>query len=79
MLAATLAQQFEWLWFVWLLAFVVLELLALYLGTKRTDDSNWQGGTLSEAFYRSFHRNRLTKIVLVLFIAVLAFHFLFPL
>lgn len=75
--AATLAQQFEWLWFVWIVMFVVLELTALWLGRKRTDDHSWQGGTLSELVWRTFKRQRWAFCILVVFLGVLGVHFLF--
>lgn len=71
-------ELFTWLWIGWIIAFVVIEGLAL-LWAKRMDDKNpdtkYDGGTLSELVWRFIKRYSLVTFLFAGFWLWLTLHF----
>ena len=74
MFASHQAGTFQYIWLVWILAFVIIELAALWVYRKHPTEE-WKGGTLSELVWRSFKRRWYTFVILLVFLAVLGIHF----
>jgi disulfide bond formation protein DsbB len=75
-----LYKPFQWLWLAWLMMFVAIEVAALWLSRGKKPENEYQGGTLSELFWRTmkdpnpYFRAVATGALIGLFI-VLTFHF----
>lgn len=72
---ATPAAIFDNFWLAWIIAFVVIEVVALFYNAKYRPEK-YQGGTLSELVWRIMKENRFFKTVLILFFVVLGAHFI---
>ena len=68
------ADLFAPLWLAWILAFVVIELAAIWYYRKHPTEPR-KGGTLSELVWR-LKRYKLPVIVLAVFAVVLLVHFI---
>lgn len=73
---AHMHNGFSYLWLLWLIIFVVVELIALYRGRNK-DSTGYTGGTLSEVVWRLSRSNKLFMIAFAGLWLVLTYHFFF--